>query len=381
MMHLLFLFFVMYSNPVSLLSLKMDIFRFFSFQKDEVLRGITLLFFSTMFVFASRQDRLSSNKALTFSETSIIQLDSSSSITTLISKLKNQSFIDFDEEELEWATRLLGWRVFKPGNYSFMGEFSYDNFLSKIALGIQDPVDVVILPGITEQKFVQSISSQLRIDSTSFAKLFSDTVFLNTHNITRYELLGRMLPNTYQLYWTSSPADIINRLLSEFDRLITKKYDQEVQSLKFTLSDILTMASIVEWEAKLEDEKTIIAGLYWNRLKRRMRLEADPTVNFALGERRRLLFEDYKFDHPFNTYLISGLPPAPITNPSESSILAALRPATHGYLYMVANPEGGHEFSTTFEEHQIASDKWRRWLREQYRIKRIQDEMNQEQTN
>lgn len=376
MMYLLFLFFVMSTNPLSLLSLEMDIFRFFSFQKNEVSTGVTLLFFCTMFVFASRQDRLFTKKALIFSETSIIQLDSSSSITALVSKLKNQAFIDFDEEELKWATRLLGWREFKPGNYSFMGEYSYDNFLSKIALGLQDPVDIIVLPGITEQTFVQSISSKLRIDSISLAKAFSDSVFLNIHQITRYELFSRMLPNTYQMYWTSSATDILTRMLTEFNTQIIEKYDQEIKSLKFTLSEILTMASIVEWEAKLEDEKEVIAGLYWNRLDRKMRLEADPTINFALGERRerrRLLFEDYKFDHPFNTYLIRGLPPAPITNPSVSSILAALRPAEHNYLYMVANTKGGHEFSTTFEEHQIASDKWRKWLQEQYKIKQIQN--------
>ena len=182
-----------------------------------------------------------------------------------------------------------------------------------------------------------------------------------------------MFPETYRVYWTSTPKEIIRRVLSEFNESVTEPFTEEANEKGYTISEILTMASIVEWEAKIEEEKPVIAGLYWNRIDRRMRLEADPTVNFALGERRRLLFEDYKYQHPFNTYLNRGLPPAPITNPSLSTIIATLRPADHDYLYMVANPEGGHEFSRTFAEHQEASERWRKWLREQYRIKRQQE--------
>ncbi|MDX1591417.1 MAG: endolytic transglycosylase MltG, partial [Balneolaceae bacterium] len=102
---------------------------------------------------------------------------------------------------------------------------------------------------------------------------------------------------------------------------------------------------------------------------RGMPLQADPTVLYALGERRRLLFEDYQYQHPYNTYLYRGLPPGPITNPDEASINAVLNPEDHGYYYMVATPDGTHRFSRTFEEHRQASDEWRRWIREQYRIR------------
>ncbi len=105
-----------------------------------------------------------------------------------------------------------------------------------------------------------------------------------------------------------------------------------------------------------------------------MRLQADPTINYVIGERRRILYEDYKIDHPYNTYINSGLPPGPITNPSLSSIEAALYPENHDYLYMVASPDGSHDFSETFEEHKRKSAKWRQWLQEQYRIKRQREQ-------
>ena len=138
----------------------------------------------------------------------------------------------------------------------------------------------------------------------------------------------------------------------------------------YSIDEVIAMASIVEWEANIEDEKPIVAGLYWNRLKERMYLQADPTIIFAVGERRRLLLEDYKVDHPFNTYTKYGLPPGPVTNPSFQTIKATLYPEEHNYLYMVASPEGGHLFNRTYEEHLVDAEKWRKWLRQQYRIKR-----------
>jgi UPF0755 protein len=129
------------------------------------------------------------------------------------------------------------------------------------------------------------------------------------------------------------------------------------------------MASIVEWEARLEEEKPRIAGVYLNRLRIGMRLQADPTVQFALmqvegGRMRRLLFRDYEFQHPFNTYLYGGLPPAPINNPSPSSIHAVLDPEPHDYLYFVARGDGGHTFSRTLSEHNRAARDYRTMMRE-----------------
>ncbi len=350
----------------------MNLFRYLSLRKFEFLIGLLAFILIFVIVFGSRQLRLGANDSLLLSQETIIQLEESVNVDQLIEVL-NAKDVVFDSEEFKWTAKLMGWRVFKPGNYELSGAYSYEVFFSKLALGIQDPVELVILPGITEGRFIQSVSSTLKFDSSAIASVFSDSLFLKEQRITREELLGRMLPETYLVYWTSSPKEVVRRVLREFNDLVVESLSDEAASNNKTINEILTMASIVEWEAKLEEEKATISGLYWNRINRRMRLEADPTVNFALGERRRLLFEDYRYDHPFNTYIARGLPPGPITNPSLSTIIATLRPEQHDFLYMVANPEGGHEFSRTFEEHQVASEKWRRWLREQYRIRRAQE--------
>lgn len=123
--------------------------------------------------------------------------------------------------------------------------------------------------------------------------------------------------------------------------------------MKLTLNEVLTMASIVEGEAMYDDERPVIAGVYYNRLRKRMRLQADPTVQYAVSDLpRRLSRSDLKIDSPYNTYEHYGLPPGPINNPGRKSILAALYPAKHQYLYFVSNYNGRHRFSRTYEEHQ-----------------------------
>lgn len=347
----------------------MNLLRDFSLTKTEFLIGVVSFLIIAAFSFSSRQMRLSDDDSISTSQPVELQLSESEDLDALIALMK-QKDISFQPEELKWAAQLLGWRKFKEGNYLLDGGLSYQSFLRKLALGSQDPVNVVILPGITQERFSASVARSLAVDSAEINMVFYDESFLDEVGLSKEELFGRMLPETYSMYWTSTPKEVIRRILREFEKNVVEPYADSAAAQGKTIHDILTMASIVEWEAKLENEKPVIAGLYWNRIDKRMRLEADPTVNFALGERRRLLFEDYKFEHPYNTYLKYGLPPGPITNPSLSTITASMKPEQHNYLYMVANPEGGHTFSRTFEEHQRASDVWRKWLREQYRIAR-----------
>lgn len=284
-----------------------------------------------------------------------------------------------DYDELVWAGRILGWRTFRPGRYEVMSGTSYSDFLSDMARGIQDPGNVIVHSGIDPGILSQRLARQLQADSLSFAQVFTDTSDIAVElGLTGEELFSRMLPNTYQMYWTSSPEGVVRRIYREFEQLVARRLSSEIEQAPFTLGEVITLASIVEWEARDAEEKRRISGLYINRLNRNMLLQADPTVIYALGERRRLLYEDYTFDHPYNTYLKAGLPPGPITNPDLQSIRAVLNPEEHNYLFMVATPEGTHEFNETFEQHRESSQNWRRWIQEQYRIKR---EMEREQAN
>ncbi len=331
-------------------------------------------------VFVSRESRLSSSGSVSSADTVSLYLHTKTDIDELLSKLTEQG-VHLDEKEALWAARLLGWRTFRKGHYSLSGDYSYDQLFTKFALGNQDPVSVTVLPGINQSRFSRNLSLIMHFDSSEVESVFEDSVFLAKAGFNKEELFGRMLPETYSIYWTSSPEAVVTRILEEFERKVTDQYAERLKEDNLTVDDIVTMASIVEWEAAFEEEKPRISGLYWNRLKRGMLLQADPTVNYAIGERRRLLFEDYAFEHPFNTYLNKGLPPAPITNPSLSSIEATINPEEHDFLYMVANPERGHIFTRTFAEHQVESEKWRRWLRQQYRIKRQREAAEAAQSN
>ncbi|TVQ66764.1 MAG: endolytic transglycosylase MltG [Balneolaceae bacterium] len=336
------------------------------------LTGFQILVFLFFFilVMTSRNSRLHNSLAFEVSNPTEIFLNDLTELSEVTEILLNAD-LEFQGDEFVWAAQTLGWRRFRPGRYLLSGSYSYQGLLSKLARGLQDPVSVTILPGSDPGRLSLSLSRQLRADSLSFALVFSDDSSLVSElEMMPLELFSRMLPNTYEMFWTSAPEAVVRRLLSEFDRAVTYRFFDGQSDSPLSLSEVITLASIVEWEARFDHEKPRIAGLYLNRLERGMMLQADPTVAFALGERRRLLFEDYRIDHPFNTYRITGLPPAPITNPSLTSILAVLNPEEHSYLYMVATPEGTHRFSRTFEEHRIASDEWRRWLREQLRIRR-----------
>ncbi len=341
----------------------------FNFTAKESGIGIILLLLVFLTTFISRTSRISKSEALIGTQNAKVYLKENVNLDQLVEILE-ESNIEFNEAELRWVSPLLGWRTFKKGHYKFDGEYSYDDFLSKLAFGSQDPVSITILPGITLERFARNLSREMNFDSLDVLSVFEDSLFLSSVKLNREQLFGRMLPNTYDIYWTSDSKQTIEKILTEFESTVANAFKSRVDSMDYSIDEIVAMASIVEWEANIEEEKPIVAGLYWNRLKRRMYLQADPTISFAVGERRRLLLEDYKVDHPYNTYTKYGLPPGPVTNPSLQTIKATLYPANHQYLYMVANPEGGHLFNRTYEEHLVDAEKWRKWLRQQYRIKR-----------
>jgi UPF0755 protein len=151
-------------------------------------------------------------------------------------------------------------------------------------------------------------------------------------------------------------------MVNAFTERFWKPYRDEIEKSPFTLRQLVTIASMVQWEVKMDEERPIVAGVIVNRLKRGMKLEIDATVLYALGQRkRRVLYRDLKVDSPYNTYRYAGLPPGPICSPGLPSLLAALRPAKVPYLYYVARGDGYHIFSATYEEHLKAVQAYRRW--------------------
>ncbi len=272
---------------------------------------------------------------------------------------------DFNATELAWASDIFGYRSIRVGRYLIPAQSGYRGFLSKLARGQQDAGQVTIIPGHYKEELLDEIPELFRFTKEELQEALTNTEFLDSLGVNPTDIVGYLHPDTYSMYWTTSPRGLIQRLKTEFEKKLTDELLAEMEARNLSMSQVLTMASIIQGEAIYSDEMPRISGLYWNRIRIGMPLQADPTVSFALGAKRRLFFADYAVEHPYNTYKIRGLPPGPINNPSYKAIEAAVFPERHDFVYMVATPQGRHLFSKTYEEHQRAAREWRRYLNSQ----------------
>jgi UPF0755 protein len=253
------------------------------------------------------------------------------------------------------AGRFLGvTQKMRIGKYSFVSGLSNTEILNDIKGGISTIYSkVTIFEGARVKQIAKILRREVGIDSARFLSYMNDTSLIGIYPNRSRSLEGYLLPDTYDFFWQDDEKEIIKRLIKEFREFYVDSLQQRAKAMKISLNEVLTMASIVEGEAVYDDERPIIAGVYYNRLKKRMRLQADPTVQYAISDiPKRLSRNDLKIDSPYNTYEHYGLPPGPINNPGRKSILAALYPAKHQYLYFVSNYNGRHRFSRTYEEHQ-----------------------------
>jgi UPF0755 protein len=199
------------------------------------------------------------------------------------------------------------------------------------------------------------------IDSAAFMRLAFDPAFTSSLGIDAPTLEGYLLPDTYHFYWQQDGRDVLRTMASAFLRFYGDSLRTKTEAIGWTMRKVVALASIVEGEAVMDEERPVIAGVYLNRLRIGMRLEADPTIQYVIpGGPRRLMYSDLRYDSPYNTYRSYGLPPGPVNNPRRSSILAVLNPARHNYLFFVANGKGGHWFSSTYSEHLRNVKRYRR---------------------
>jgi UPF0755 protein len=183
----------------------------------------------------------------------------------------------------------------------------------------------------------------------------TDTTWRRTLNVPAESLEGYLFPATYAFADGTTAREAVQVMLERFASVWTPEWDARVRAMAITRHDALTMASIVEKEARKPEERALISAVYWNRVKKGMLLQADPTVQYALPQHvDRVFYKDLEVESKYNTYKYAGLPPGPIASPGAASIAAALAPADVPYLFFVARADGGHEFRTTFAEHQQA---------------------------
>lgn len=281
------------------------------------------------------------------------------------------------------VARATGWGAqIKPGHYRFASGTSTYRLLDVLRRGLQTPVRLTIPPGSRPDVVAAVAARHLKLTKASFLHALRDTALAKSLDVAPGQLFGYMMPETYEFYWQAPPERVVRRVKMAFDRLYGREIEPGADSLGLTKHEVLTLASIVEWEALLDREKPTIAGVYLNRLANGWPLEADPTVQYVLldtqGERvRRVLYKHLEIDHPYNTYRNPGLPPGPITNPAPSTLRAVAAPEEHDYFFFAANGTGGHTFSRTLREHNRAARAYHRVLdkrERERRRKREQDE-------
>lgn len=248
----------------------------------------------------------------------------------------------------------------KPGRYAITGSHSTVGLLWDLHSRPQDEVRLMIPNGIEQTRIARIIAANLDIDSTAFMQASSDRRLLDSLRIEGTDTEGYLFPGTYNFAWASTPEEVIMFLTGRFRAFYTDSLKQAAKSAGFNEIQLLTLASIVEAETPVDAEKPVIASVYLNRLKKNMRLQADPTVQYAIdGDARRLTYKDLEIDSPYNTYRNAGLPPGPICNPGAPSIRAVLNPEETNYLYFVATGTGGHAFASTLAEHNRNVQRYR----------------------
>jgi UPF0755 protein len=200
------------------------------------------------------------------------------------------------------------------------------------------------------------------VDSSSLLAVVTDAEVARAHEIPAATLEGYLFPDTYRVPFGTSARQLADLLVMHSREAWSDDFERRARELAMSRHQVLTLASIVEAEARVSDERATIAAVYHNRLRKNMRLEADPTVAYAMGGfRGRLYYKDLAIESPYNTYRRTGLPPGPICNPGEASIRAALYPAEGvAALYFVARGDGRHVFSATLREHNAAVAEARR---------------------
>lgn len=256
----------------------------------------------------------------------------------------------------------------RPGRYPLEKGMGNVDLVRMLRSGEQEPVKLTLKKMRTQASFAELVGIKIEPGPEGLLAAMEDKEFLDSLGMTTHTLMAHVRPNTYEVNWNTSAKQLIIRLKKESDKFWTQARLTRAKSLNLSREDVVALASIVDDETLKEDEKPVVAGVYLNRLKKDMLLEADPTVVFAADAfgARRVTKAMLKTVSPYNTYMYKGLPPGPINTPANSSIDAVLNSADHDFLYFCARPDrsGYHDFARTFPEHLANARAYHRALNE-----------------
>ena len=299
-----------------------------------------------------------------------IYIESGSSSEDLISSISNY-IIDIDTFRKAAKTKKYLENI-KAGRFKLNKGDNNNNIINSLR-SKNIPVKVTFNNIQTIQELSAYISNKIEADSVSLLNSFTDTDFLKNLNLTGDSVLALFLPNTYEFFWNTSADDFREKMVKEFNIYWNENRIKKASKINLNPIEVSILASIVQKETPKVDERPTIAGVYLNRLSKGMKLQADPTIVYVIKRQKgfdktikRVLYKDLRIRSDYNTYLNKGLPPGPIVTPDFSAIEAVLNPATHNFIFFVAdvsNP-GYHLFSRTLLEHNRKKRQYTRWLKE-----------------
>jgi len=288
----------------------------------------------------------------------------------VIAKLSREGIIE-RSTTLRWYLKLTGDSPFRPGRYKIYRNANNADLVNMFRAGDQELVDVRVRHLRDVSRIAGRLAQYLRADSASFADYLLDPVRMDSAGFNRQTWPSFFLAATYTMRWTDSPATVFAQFKNAYHAYWTAERKAQASKSGYSPEEVYTLASIVKGEAMKTEEAARIAGLYMNRLRIGMALQADPTIVFALGleELNQVTFEDLNVNSPYNTYRNVGLPPGPILITEAVYLDAILEPETHNFLYMCAKPGavGEHAFARTFDEHLKNAEAYRKWRKESAR--------------
>lgn len=261
-------------------------------------------------------------------------------------------------------SRLTGYDTkLKAGDYVLNRSFSLPQIFEKLSKGQVQAVTFTIPEGFTVEQIAKALAQKGLVDEKKFLALAKKGAFNYPFIVqakdVKYKLEGFLFPDTYKVRPGSSEEEIIEVMLQRFAAVYDEQARSKARELGLNDQELVTLASLIEKEAKVALDRPLISGVIYNRLNNGMRLQIDATIQYILGQAKpRLTYKDLEIESPYNTYLVEGLPPGPIASPGKAAIDAALNPAKTDYLYYVAKSDGSHVFSKTLEEHNKAKKKF-----------------------
>lgn len=279
-----------------------------------------------------------------------------------------------DTETFNWAAQKMNYilRV-KAGKYRLKPGMTNRALINELASGTQEPVTLAFHTMRLKQQFAAFVSKKIEPDSTAILKLLDSADFVKQYGFTTDDVYTMFLPNTYQLYWNTSPEKFFKKMYAAYEKFWTPERRQKAAAINLSPIQVSILASIVDAEALHDDEMPTIAGLYLNRLNKGMKLESDPTIIFALNDFtiHRVLNKDLTVESPYNTYEHTGLPPGPVMMPSVNALNSVLDYKKTDYLYMCAKADfsGYHAFATNQADHLVNARAFQHALSQRHILK------------